>query len=287
MPKIKKNGKARAARRAPSDDPVQLAGKRADFLSLPAKVRSLIEGEGLPRLRRIREAIQADAGLPMPPVRVEPWGWVLPINGDPVMFAKAFPIALGDSHCQWVAIFPASTLYIVTDDTLLRQILCHEFAHCFWYTARALTAPTDDSPCNFDENRGLPLEELVASARARDRNELIDPAAWFGEWDARNFMADISHPDFVGHPDFVRLSRVFWEKWVGAGFPVRKANLFFRLPMAAEVPEEVAPRVQVVRFRVGSHDLNFEVPEEVVRRVQEIARSTGQQPQVSPAPKPQ
>src|SRR5260370_26424690 len=105
MPKTKKNDKARAARQAPPDDPVQLAGMRAEFLSLPAKVRSMIESEGLPRLRRIREAVAADAGLPMPPVRVEPWGGVIP-NNDTVVFGKASFIAVGDNHAQCGAIFP-------------------------------------------------------------------------------------------------------------------------------------------------------------------------------------
>ena len=302
MPKTQKNDQARAARRAPPDDSVQLDGKRADFLSLPAKVRSMIESEGLPRLRRIREAVAADAGLPMPPVRVEPWGWVSPLQ-DTVLFAKASLIAVRDNRAQWGAIFPASTLFVVTDDALLRRLLCHEFAHCFWFIAQALTDLTaHDSRWKSDHD--LPPEELLAKQIARDRDELIDPAAWFGEWDARNFLVDTDHHDYVAPTQDIL------EKWVGAGFPIRKANFEVWIPSSdfcrckacraalrklnsvsslarpVEMPEEVVRRVQVVRTRFGGHDINVEIPEEVVRRAREVASNTGRRPQVPPAPKP-
>jgi hypothetical protein len=45
---------------------VALLGKRDHYLSLPGEVRSVLEIEGLPRLRAIRAMMAADAGLPMP-----------------------------------------------------------------------------------------------------------------------------------------------------------------------------------------------------------------------------
>jgi hypothetical protein len=282
MPKTKKNAKARATRQTPSDDPVQLTGKRAEFLSLPASVRSLIEGERLPRLRRMRKAVEADAGLPMPPVRVEPWGWVSPKDSvmPSVMFGKAGPIALGNNHFQWGAIFPASTLFVITDDAVLRRLLCHEFAHCFCYYARLLTGLADDICWESDE--GSPFEEQLVEHIARDHEGLIDPAAWFGEWDARTFMQ-------TNHQDLVGPSRAFQERWVGAGFPVRKASFcVVNCICPVEMPEQVGRRVQVVRIRaVGDLHVSIEIPEEVARRALQVASNTGPRPQVPPALKPQ
>ena len=77
-PKKQRSRATRKVSAAPADAEVQLAGKRVQFLSLPREVRSMIEEEGLPRLRAIQIAIAADARLPMPPIRVEPWGLVSP-----------------------------------------------------------------------------------------------------------------------------------------------------------------------------------------------------------------
>jgi RPA family protein len=51
---------------------VDLVGKRADWRRLPEDIRKKIRGEGVERLERLRSAIEKDAGIPMPPIRVEP-----------------------------------------------------------------------------------------------------------------------------------------------------------------------------------------------------------------------
>ena len=108
---------------ADSEAVVQLKGKKADWLKLGSKIEKMIENEGLVRLARVRERISADAGLPMPPVRVVPFGWMNPQETS-VVFGTVNIICM-KKYFQWGVISPASTLVIVDDDNILRRIICH------------------------------------------------------------------------------------------------------------------------------------------------------------------
>src|SRR5436190_166993 len=74
-----------------------------------------------------------------PQLHVVPWGWWIPpqkAGTSAAVFARVEPIPVGKDVYQWGAVVAASTLIAVDDDALLRRILCHEFAHCFWFIAR-------------------------------------------------------------------------------------------------------------------------------------------------------
>src|SRR5437868_1791661 len=90
---------------------VYIAGEESEFLSLPRDVRERLENIEIPRLSRLRDEIAHDARLPMPPVRVEPWGWVVS-EARGVLFGKAGPVPVGDL-LRWGAILPAPTPLVI------------------------------------------------------------------------------------------------------------------------------------------------------------------------------
>ena len=111
---------------------VGLVGSNADWHNLPKEVYKSVKKEKLTLLRTLHDRISTDAKLPMPPVRVEPFGWVSP-DGMSVVFGKTEWFALKDGSYFIGVLMPVSTLVAVEDQVLLRRILCHELRHWFWY----------------------------------------------------------------------------------------------------------------------------------------------------------
>jgi hypothetical protein len=212
---------ARGRPRAPTieEAPVRIVGRRCDFLSLPRDVRSRLEEVEVPRLRRLRDAIATDANLPMPPIHVEPWGWTVPAAKG-VVFGKASPVPVGDGF-RWGTVLPAPTPLVTVSDELLRRILGHEFAHCFWWNARILRAMQEGRVAIHDHPDSSEAE-AVTNALAEDREQLIDPSEWFGAWDTSHFIAE------YGNPELDEPTRRFLEEWVGRGLPVRRTDLRFK-----------------------------------------------------------
>lgn len=167
---------------------VQCIGKRKAWHRLGKRRRNIIIDIGMPRLRKIRNVISEEAGLPMPPICIEPFGY---ISGGKYrsMAAYTAPIPVGNSN-EFVVFMPAATLIAIDDDVLLRQLLCHEFAHCFWWICQALQA--EDSG-----KTGLNLLPKAVSEVERlehiiqvDSQRLVNPEDWFGEWDTKHFLPE-------------------------------------------------------------------------------------------------
>jgi hypothetical protein len=139
----------------------------------------------------------------------------VPPKKDVVVFAAACPIDMGESRFQWGAVFPASTLFVVREDFLFRQILCHEFAHCFWYLTRMAREAINGRWESIEPLNGISNEELFTRQVKKDHNELVDPSEWFGEWDVQHFLTE------SGDPVWNEPTEMFFERWVDAGFPTR------------------------------------------------------------------
>jgi hypothetical protein len=195
--------------------PVRMGGKRAEFLSLPRDIRAQLESVELPRLARLREAIgaAAKAKVPMPPIHVTPWGWKVP-GVNVCVFGRAIPLPVGDC-LQWGVELPVSTPLILTDDDLLRRIICHESAHCWWWMARLLSAH-EEGRHKIDDGWAESAGEALFQQAAVDGDHLIDPWQWFGEQDARSFIGDYDNTE-LDEP-----AKRFHDWWLKGGMPVRK-----------------------------------------------------------------
>lgn len=216
-----------------SDPAVQLLGTRSQWKRLSQPVRELVGDAGRVRLTRVREAISADAGLPMPPIRVEPWGWVSPKGAG--IFGRAIPLLVKSGGYQWGVQLPAATLLVFDDNTELRRVVCHEFAHCLWWDTRVISSAKEG---RVDLADPTPAPEAGQDEyewqEAKDERELVDPALWFGLWDTEHFLR--REP---GQESNDRL----YELWIHPGLPVRTPKLHFELDGTIEVPDEIAERV--------------------------------------------
>src|SRR5262249_12683152 len=157
------------------------------FLHLPPGIRRRLEQVQLSRLRRLRDAITTHARLSMPPIDVDPCGWVVPGSGR-LGFACAYPLRRDQGH-ECVVLVPASTLFVVDPDVLLRRVLRHEYAHWFWGKGEMFSAMEEGRNEIRDAVGGSTLDQMRAIEKV-DSQRLVAPAEWFGEEDVRHFIAE-------------------------------------------------------------------------------------------------
>ena len=195
---------------------IQRIGKRKAWYRLGNRIRNIVINTGIPRLQKIRNVISEDANLPMPPICIEPFGYVAP--GDyGAIFALVRLIPASNSYMFGV-IMPVSTLVVIDDDMLLRQLLCHEFAHCFWLICHYLQAINSGKPeVNTGKRTDSELEILQHQIQV-DKQQLINPEDWFGEWDTKHFIPE-------GTGIFNEATELFVERWLNAGLPQKTPSM--------------------------------------------------------------
>lgn len=195
---------------------IQCIGKRKAWHRLGNRIRNIVTNTGIPRLQKIRNVISEDANLPMPSIRIEPFGYVAPGNSGAI-FALVHPIPVSNSYMFGV-IMPVSTLVVIDDDMLLRQLLCHEFAHCFWLICHYLQAiNSGKSEVNTGKRTDSELEIFQHQIQV-DKQQLISPEDWFGEWDTKHFL-----PEGLGI--FNEATELFVERWLNAGLPQKTPSI--------------------------------------------------------------
>lgn len=228
---------------AASDEPVQLMGNKADWLRLGSRIRTMVKNEGLARLARVREMIAADANLPMLPIRIVPFGWMNPERNG-VIFGQANIIQM--KRCfQWGVIVPASTLVIVDDDDILRRIVCHEFAHCLWYIAQVIREMKNGKWTSIESADHLTQKQLFDEQVKKDKNELVDPNRWFGEWDVKHFL-----PEGRGALD--EATKLFAERWFKLELPIQVPDMKFDFKVKMSIPDEIGEHVRKLDVEADS-----------------------------------
>jgi hypothetical protein len=208
---------------------VGLIGSKAEWRALIVAISRIIKHEKIELLKETRLLVNKDAHLPMPPIRIEPYGWTSPENRGPI-FGMAKPFAFREGP-QWGVLMPASTLLVIGDPILLRRILCHEFAHCFWWIGRILEAEANGETHIEDPEIGS--EETVS----RDKDQLANPAHWLGPWDVEHFLQYESASDL---PELDEPTERFFQEWVSVGLRVKIPLLGFsaeRIVYQTEIAE--------------------------------------------------
>ncbi|MBI2907106.1 MAG: hypothetical protein HYX92_05560 [Chloroflexi bacterium] len=190
-------------------------------------------------MARIREAIGSDAGLPMPPIGIEPYAWTLP-DGSILAHIALFPTSEGCA--EWGVMLPVGTLLVV-DDKMLRRILCHEFAHCFWCIAERIHAMgegvfafRDDK--GIDELRAMAPEDVADYQQAKDKAELIDPALWFGDADTMAFLSEL--------PWDATEERKSRDTWRRMKVPTRVPDLTIHFEGTLQYPQPIVDRIREI-----------------------------------------
>ena len=199
---------------------VALTGSVSEWDKLPARIRTLVKNNGLMRLSQIRNQIAADAGLPMPKIYVVPYCWNLLENYGPIYaLVRPTPRETVDGKFEFSVTTTAATLIVVQDDTILRRILCHEFSHCFYTICRLLEAEKTGTGgpeiIVFDEPPKSMSERLD-----KDRERLINPEEWFGQWDAEHFI-------FGEDKVLSDSTRKLVSSWINLDLPCKTPNQLF------------------------------------------------------------
>jgi len=199
--------------------PIQLMGAIEEWRKLGSEILIKLNEYEIPRLEKIRASIENDAKLPMPPIRIVPYGWKSPTG---VIYANIKPITFGNVN-RFTVIVPVSTLFIVDDDIILRKIICHEFAHCFWWLQQIYNLSNGFTKIAKLTTLSPQLTEEQAFEKQGeiDSIQLVNPEEWFGEWDAKNFMPEGDHSILE------KYTTQFIRDWFNSGLPIQTPKARF------------------------------------------------------------
>jgi len=199
--------------------PIQLMGAIEEWRKLGSEILIKLNEYEMPRLEKIRALVENDAKLPMPPIRIVPYGWESPTG---VIYANIKPIAFGNNN-RFTVIVPVSTLFIVDDDIILRKIICHEFAHCFGWRQQIyiLSDGFTKIPELTTLSPQLTEEQAFKKQGEIDSIQLVNPEEWFGEGDAKNFMPEGDHSILE------KYTTKFIGYWLYAGLPIQTPKARF------------------------------------------------------------
>ena len=215
---------------------VALTGSVSEWDKLPARIRTLVKNNGLMRLSQIRNQIAADAGLPMPKIFIAPYCYVSPDNRAVVTgFAKPMLCEEAKDSYVFAAVLSAATIFAVKDDTILRKLICHEFGHCFYYIKQGILKTNFGKSEARIETKGEDWPTFEEECR-RDREAMIDPREWFGQW-------DIEHFGYAEDGILDESSEKLINDWIDRNLPVRILSRKFETEGIMCVEDEVMEHV--------------------------------------------
>lgn len=192
---------------------------------------------GVEKVRRIRSEIAIDALVKaMPPVEIADEIWVLPDRSGAIN-GRAGVVRLGQD--TWFGVHLPAPTALCSDRDLLRAILVHEFAHCFFQVKAAIDAADAGS-----DSANLPRTTDVFSDRAHEDALLVDPHEWFSKADADAFVTwDDSRFDGSGG---AALEKALLS--LADYLPVLTPPMKYKVERLA-YPKEVADHVRRLRVR--------------------------------------
>lgn len=142
---------------------------------LPKTLKTKLE-LGTKKVSEIREAISNSAKVrSMPPVEVVGELWVVK---DGPAHGRAVPLRIENLNVFGIQL-PASSVTI-EDESLIREIIVHEFAHVFYFLTKLLKAR--------DERRSILLDHYDPENQYEDDIRMIKPEEWFGPEDVAAFV---------------------------------------------------------------------------------------------------
>lgn len=213
----------------PKIEGVELTGSQSEWDKLPGRIRTLVKNSGLARLSKIRNQITTDAGLPMPEIYVVPYCWTADNIGPIFGLVRPTPYQECVESYVFSVFITAATLIVIKDDMILRRIVCHEFAHCFWYISLILRET------KFGNSKGqisLTGPDSMEKHIERDSQHLVNPKYWFGQWDTEHFT--FGEDEILHEP-----TKKIMTTWINSGLPVETPNLRFKINGCLNIEDEI------------------------------------------------
>jgi len=199
--------------------------------------------QGVENVRRIRAQIAADAVVKvMPPVEILDEIWTS-ADGESLINGRTAPVII-DGQTRFGAQLPVSTP-MLPDDELIRGILVHEFAHCFFNIVQFVNA-LDAGYSGSELQLGVG-DSSTSMDRAHDDALLVDPAAWFGLADAKALM----HWDDKRWSDENLEAQAVIIEMLSPWLPVKSPQLNFKI-QGLTYNVEVANHVRKLRVLDGN-----------------------------------
>ena len=199
-------------------DHVWLRARRQTWKALAPRIKRTLS-DATKHIVTIREAIAADAQVhSMPPVEIVAELWA---HGGAFMHGRMLPLERGKAWEIGVQLTAPAAVH--HDSTLIRSILVHEFAHCFFLMEKCVRdgGESRDSHNAFDDSA--------------DRERLADPRDWFGAEDVKRFL-------YQDDPAAEELEQNFMD--LAGLLPLVDPDLRYRVNGALHYPTDVRDRIE-------------------------------------------
>lgn len=200
--------------------------------------------EAVERVRRVRSEILSRAKVSeLPPVVVLDHAWAFP--GTPPDIVSKAGIVHGassvfevDGDFEFGVTLPAPVVMHSSDD-LLRGVLLHEFAHCF-FSMREVLASFDRGDFNL---KFAPPDASKFFDREWDSARLDPPALWFSDEDVAAFIHQ--HDAMLGPcSDLIR------REWIARKHPTVIPQLRYSASGTFTIPESVIQQIRSTAAKV-------------------------------------
>lgn len=211
------------------------------WLRLPKDIRSRIV-QGQKRVERLLSDICRTSKVKfVPPVKIVDCAWT---NDDNAVFGRATPVKIGDMTFIGVEL-PATTVVYFDDEKVLRGLLLHEIAHCYYYYWRIIAHQNELQSAESGPTRlDLPQPHEFPEEAEFDRDVMIRPEEWFSTDDAKLL--------FHQQDEIMRsfLTKVE-DEWITRSLPLERVSRAFQMKAGATIPMEL---IKHVHFLLGNKE---------------------------------
>jgi hypothetical protein len=190
------------------------------------------------RVRSVRTAILRDAKVAeLPPVVVVDHAWALPgppeniVGGAGIVHGASSVVEINEEF-EFGVKLPAPVV-MHSSDLMLRGLLLHEFAHCF-FSAREALASFDRG---IFELKFIPPDPSKLFDRDWDAARLDPPSLWFSDEDVSNFI--YQHDAMLGP-----CSNLVRTEWIAKKRPTIVPELRYSIRGTFSIPSSI---IDVIR----------------------------------------
>lgn len=220
------------------------------WLQLPKDIRSLIV-QGQKRIERLLQDISRTAKVKfIPPVRIVDCAWV---SEDNAVFGKATSMKIGDTTFVGVEL-PATTAAYVDDEKVLRGLLLHEIAHCYYFYWMMIVHLEENIPIRNEPTRlTLPQSNKFSDEAEFDKEIMIRPEDWFSADDAKLLF---HQQDEILRPFVSKVE----NDWITRSLPFEMVNRHFHMKAKFTIPLELEKHVRFLLSTKNAEESNQHEP---------------------------
>ena len=218
--------------------------RHTDWSGLSRTLRKRLE-KGKESVSRIRRLVARESKIStMPPIQIvdEIWAGTSAL-GQGLLGGRATPLKI--ERDTWFGVEVPAPTVVCKDYSLLRAILVHEFAHCFYYLELAVNQldSGDTRPLLGPKHADFPDTE------SWDNATMVDVTDWFCQRDVEDF---IQHAD----PRLNKLDEhIFGGLRLADEFPVVLPSLRFSVAELV-VPPDVVDHIRRLREERSRHPVS-------------------------------